>query len=526
MSGSNVVKLAELQQRAASEAPDGRDPREILQDLDALGAEPDLEQVEPLTAELVRTLGGAKQLSVTRIREEYVRLLTGRLHAPARFFDTALVDSAPAGTVSDSEQGRALVFENPTPWPEPVDGGELLADMKETIRRFAVLGEAALSVLALWIAHTCAFDIAWITPRLAITSPEKRCGKTLVLTLLRYLVAKPLMTANASPAAIFRCVEQVRPTLLIDEADTFLRGKDELRGILNSGHQRDGCVLRTVGDDHEPRAFATFAPAAIAMIGQLPDTLADRAIAIPMVRKKPSERVERLRMDRLGPFEELRRRALRWAVDSRDRLAQADPDVPSELNDRAADNWRILLAIADTAGGDWPALARQAAVECSSSKGDDLSARVQLLEDLRSLFVRTGSGRLFSREIVAELIEMEDRPWPEWKAGKPLTLRQLARLLQPFGVKPRHLRIEETMGRGYALEDLEEAFARYLVSPNRNKRNNPLESTSCEDSRSVTPGGPVTDREEGLEPMPTGVVTDVTDRDGGSARSPREVIEL
>ena len=471
MSGSNVIKLAELQDGATSEAASSREPEEILDELKELGDEPELAKVESLTAELARTLSETKQLKVAVYREKYVRTLTGKLSAPARFFDTALADSLPGGGGStDPEQGRALTFAHPPPWPQAVDGAELLGDLKDAFRRFVVLADAALTVLALWVVHTYAFDVAWITPRLAITSPEKRCGKTLVLTLLRYLVAKPLMTANASPAAIFRCVEDVRPTLLIDEADTFLRGKDELRGILNSGHQRDGCVLRTVGDDHEPRAFSTFSPSAIAMIGQLPDTLADRAIAVRMARKKTTERVERLRMDRLGPFEELRRRAQRWANDTRQLLEHADPEVPDELNDRAADNWRSLLAIADAAAGPWPALARQAAIETSSSKGDDLSARVRLLEDLQAVFERRSVNRLFSRDIVTELIGMEDRPWPEWKKGKPLTVRQLAILLPSRSASNRDISGSVNKpARGYQLEDFEDAFERYLVPANRNK---------------------------------------------------------
>lgn len=526
MSGSNIIKLAELQERS-SQATTTREPGDILQELEKLGEAPHLGQVETLTLELAQSLSHTTPLTIAVHRESYVRMLSGKLSAPARFFDTALAVSPSDDEALDREQGRALTFEDPLPWPTPVGGAEILGALKRALRRFVVLGEPALNSLALWVLHSYVFDVAWITPRLAITSPEKRCGKTLVLTLLRYLVSKPLMTANASPAAVFRCVESIRPTLLIDEADTFLRGKDELRGILNSGHQRDGCVLRTVGEDHEPRAFSTFSPCAIAMIGQLPDTLADRAIAVPMVRKKPSESVERLRMDRLGPFEELRRQASRWASDSREELARADPEVPAELNDRAADNWRALLAIADAAGDDWPAQARQAALATTSAKGeDDLSARARLLEDLRAVFERRDTDKLFSRDLVAELVQMEDRPWPEWKAGKPLTVRQLARLLQPFNVKPRHLRICETTGRGYWLDDFRDVFERYLASPARNNRNSSMESTLCEESRSVTATRPVTDPQERPEPEPQRDVTDVTDRTPDGQQARREVIEL
>ncbi len=526
MSPTNVERLAALQEKeAGAEGESGRDAEVILQDIGSLGDEPDLAEVAALSKELVRSLSGETRVSTAVAREKYIQLLGGKLSAPARFFDEALADSGMTRSSGPDgpEQGKALLFESPSPWPQEVHGAEVLGELMATLRRFVVLGEAALVALSLWTLHTYLFDTFWFTPRLAITSPEKRCGKTLVLSLLRQLVAKPLMSANASPAAIFRCVEKVRPTLLIDEADTFLHGKDELRGILNSGHQQDGCVLRTAGDDHEPRAFSTFAPAAIAMIGELPDTLADRSIDVRMARKKPQEKVERLRLDRLGPFEELRRRALRWATDSQETLAQADPDVPDELNDRAADNWRALLAIADAAGGDWPALARRAALETATSTDEDRSARIRLLEDLRGIF-GDGQSKRYSRDLVAQLTQMEDRPWPEWKAGKPLSLRQLARLLEPFGVKPKHLRIGKTTGRGYEKRDFEEVFERYLPSPIRNNRDIALESETYTTSRSVTTDRSVTDRQEALEPLYKGVVTDVTDREPGPAE--KEVIEL
>lgn len=527
MSGSsNVIRLAELQCREAPSEVE-REAEEILKDLEGLGDEPDLVEIERLTAELAHTLGKEKRLRAEMGRERFVRMLTGKVSAPARLFDSALRD---AGAIfiggAETEQGRLLTFEDPEPWPDPVDGTELLEELRTAFRRFVVLDESGLAVLALWVVHTYTFDAAWITPRLAVTSPEKRCGKTLVLTLLRHVVAKPLLSANASPAAIFRVVESVRPTLLIDEADTFLRGKDELRGILNSGHQQDGSVLRTVGEDHEPRAFSTFAPVAIAMIGQLPDTLADRAIAIRMARKRSSERVERLRLDRPGPFNELRRRVLRWATDVRERLARADPEVPGELHDRAADNWRPLLAIAEAAGGEWPALARRAAAETSSSNEEDQSARIQLLDDMRSMFERRGADKLFSRTIVEELVGMEERPWPEWKAGKPLTTRQLARLLKPFGIQPREVRIGTETSRGYRRAAFEEAFGRYLTDPIQNKRNSPLESETYARSGSETPMGDVSPSPEPLEPTKQGNVSDVSDRKEDEGQGPREVWKL
>ena len=163
------------------------------------------------------------------------------------------------------------------PWPYPVDGERLLEDLSQAITRHAGLPKgpedqpAGAYLVALWIMHTHAIDAANITPLLAITSPTQECGKSTVLKLVTRLSPLPLLASNISPAAVFRSIEKWQPTLIIDEADTFLKDNDELRGVLNSGHSRDTAfVVRTVGDDHDPRKFSTWAAKTIAMIGSLP----------------------------------------------------------------------------------------------------------------------------------------------------------------------------------------------------------------------------------------------------------------
>jgi putative DNA primase/helicase len=154
-----------------------------------------------------------------------------------------------------------------------VDGAELLNDLATAIRRHVVMAECQADTTALWAAHTYLLDCFGISPRLAITSPEKGCGKTTLLDVVSRLVWRPLPTANVTAAAIFRIIEAHRPALLIDEADTFLPDNEELRGVLNSSHRLGGAVIRTVGDDHEPRQFSTYSACAIALIGKLPGTL-------------------------------------------------------------------------------------------------------------------------------------------------------------------------------------------------------------------------------------------------------------
>ena len=221
-----------------------------------------------------------------------------------------------------------------------MDGEELLDELVAAFSRYLVLPASAAETMALWTVHTHAFGTAYIAPRLALLSPEKRSGKTLTLEILEKLVWRPLRTDGISGAAFSRTVDMASPTVLVDEADSFFtEGREDLRGVLNSGHRRGGHVIKCVGKDHEPRQFATFAPVAISMIGKLPwSTLEDRSIVIRMHRKTKDEQIESIRMDRTPDLDKLARRVARWAEDNLEALAEADPDPPGDLHDRAADN--------------------------------------------------------------------------------------------------------------------------------------------------------------------------------------------
>jgi putative DNA primase/helicase len=361
------------------------------------------------------------------------------------------------------KQGRALNLPEPEPWPDPVNGANVLDELSAIVRQYVVLSASAADTVALWVAHTYLIGAFGISPRLAITSPEKRCGKTTLLDVLARLVVRPLPTSNATTAAIFRVVEMEQPTLLIDEADTFLKEDSELRGILNSGHRQGGSVLRVVGENHEPRSFSTYSACAIALIGKLPETLTDRSVAIDLRRRRPDEQIEAFRFDRTGPLDRAARRAARWALDYANLVSGIDPTMPAGVYNRAADNWRPLLAIADAAGGGWPERARRAVKAAGAGAGDhDQSVRVMLLADIRNMFAKRNVDRLASADIVEGLVAIEGRPWPEWKAGKPITPTGLARQLARFGIKPDSHRIESRTPKGYLLAQFEDAFARYL----------------------------------------------------------------
>jgi putative DNA primase/helicase len=431
--------------------------------LGSLGKDPPADAVETAVRSLADSLNGSDPLRRAVARDGAIKLLKeAGVGGPARLLDAALSDS-PAN--HEEAESPKLTLSDPEPWDDDVDGAELLSGLQTVLETYLALPDGASTALTLWTVHSHAHEASTVSPIMAITSPQQRCGKTTLPFLLGALTPRPLTASNITGPALFRAVECYRPTLLVDEADSFVRDQEGLRGILNSGHHRGGAyVVRTVGDDHEPKPFSTWAPKAIALIGKLPDTLADRGIEIAMRRRGNADRIERLRLDRLSELEPLRRRCWTWAQGNLERLRTADPDIPSGLHDRAADNWRPLLAISDRAGGAWPERARRAAVLLSGQTEDEEAATL-LLGDLEKLFRERGDDQIRSSELVDALKKLEHRDWPEFRRGLPLTARGLARLLKPYGIGPRAMdwKGSHPKGtRGYRRSDFLDAWERYL----------------------------------------------------------------
>jgi len=349
------------------------------------------------------------------------------------------------------------------------DLAALLDDLSAFIPRYVVLTQAQADAAALRIVHTHALDAAEFTPYLHIHSPMLRSGKTLLLNVLNLLVSKPWMTGRVSGAVLVRKTDKEQPTLLLDESDTAFQAEPEyaeaLRGILNTGFQRTGCVSICVKDagDWGYRNFKTFSPKAIAGIGRLPQTIEDRSIPIELKRKRGDDHCERLRTRRVGPqAKALQERAARWAAQNAAGLREAEPLLPEELNDRQQDVCEPLLAIADRAGGDWPTRARSALVELFSNRRvQDTSPSLRLLLDIRSVFQRRATDRLPSRDLLKELVSDETAPWGEWR-GKSLSPTQLAAMVRPFGISPRDLRVGSQTLKGYFRSDFEDSWERYL----------------------------------------------------------------
>jgi len=367
----------------------------------------------------------------------------------------------------EASTGRSVSLPEVEPWPRPVSGDELLNDLAAVIRRHVVVAAAAADVVAAWALHTWVFERFAHRPRLAVTSPLKRCGKSTLLELLRLLCRRPLKADSISASGVFRTVEALSPvTLLIDEADTFLKDNEELRGVLNSGFERSGEVIRVVEirDEHRPVKFRTFAPVAIAAIKAIPGTIEDRSIPISMQLRGANEHVEKLRApgarERLA---ELASKAARWAAD-RTAYLNEDPPVPDALGDREGDVSVCLLAIADDAGGAWPERVRGGLItlfgrRAAEDRGIDIGAL--LLADIKVIFAELSATRRPSSEIVDRLGKMEHRPGSEWNAGRPMSAPRLARALAPFGVRPGTIRTGAGANqRGHYREAFEEAWER------------------------------------------------------------------
>ena len=350
------------------------------------------------------------------------------IKGPARLVDGFMPDPAPAT--------GSLTLDDVEPAAEPQDAAALLAELVTIFERHLVLPAGAAIVAASWVLHTWTLDAACFTPRLVVKSPTKRCGKSLLLEVLDALAARAITAANISSAVLFRAIEAFRPSLLVDEADSFLGDDEALRGVLNAGFRYDGLVLRCDGDDLEPRAFRCFAPVAIAAIGVLPATLVDRAFTIEMARKGRAEKVarfDRRARSRLAP---LRPRLARWAKDALEELREAAPEVPEALNDRQRDIAEPLIAIADQAGGEWPEKVREAILRLCSASGDDGDRRERLLAAVWGLFAAGTEKFITIKEAVRRLTEDEESEWGEAaRDGKPITTRWLARWLSPFGLK-------------------------------------------------------------------------------------------
>lgn len=367
--------------------------------------------------------------------------------------------------MSESTPQAGMTVSPPLPEQAPVDGAQTLENAVHTFKKYTVQQSPHEYVaLALYVAYThaaVAFDYA---PRLLVTSAEKRSGKSRTLEIIGELCHRPLKTANASTAAIYRSIQPGEPiTLIFDEADTLFGTKmkaeqnEDLRGLINAGFQKGMPVIR-VENFKDPVSYESFSPAVMAAIGKLPDTITDRAINIRVRRRKPSERVTPYRLRQRFELNAIRDDLSAWITPHIDQLGQMEPPTP--LEDRAADLWEPLLAVADLAGGEWPSRARHAALyftEQAAVNDQESSTGIELLRDVKQVLELVKGPFVASRQLLDYLQGMEDSRWAE----EALTARGLASRLKPYSIFPT----SNGTVRGYRVATFHDVFDRYLTPP-------------------------------------------------------------
>jgi hypothetical protein len=366
------------------------------------------------------------------------------------------------------------------------DGAALLGRLANALQFYVAWpSDESVTATTLWIAATHAQPAWQHATRLNLTSRVKRCGKSRALDVIEATSYRPMIAVNISPAALVRSIGDDPPTLLLDEVDTIFGKKasdssEDLRGILNAGHQRNRPYIRCVGVGTAQRAeaFPSFAMAALAGIGRLPDTIADRSIVIRMRRRRPGEDVAPFRIRSDVPWlNRLGEQLGVWVRGNMERLANAQPDMP--VTDRAADCWESLVAIADLAGGAWPDAARKTAevFTAEAERADAGSSMgLRLLADLQTLFtIRAQNGSpmlnadgqpqmyqgLFTDSILSGLWGMSESPWNIYY-GRQMSARDLASLLATFDVESKNVRLGSDVRKGYLAADLWDAWQRYV----------------------------------------------------------------
>lgn len=407
---------------------------------------------------------------------------------------------------------EAAVRANPFPViarrDEPVDARAFLHQLRGFLQRYLILPDHAAEAITLWIVHTYLIGIADYTPYLLVSSPVRECGKSTLLELLQHLAYRAQYTGGITAAALYRRIDRLQPTFLIDELDTRLRGDggEALRGVLNTGFHRNGKVTVCSGDNHDERDFGTFCAKVLAGIGRPWDTVVSRAIPIRLNRatREELQSLTRIRGDRIGevcrPYQE---GLLRLAEDIEAAVRESDPEVPERLSARQSDVWRPLLGIADAVGGDWPQLARVAARALHDVPEPEGDVGLLLLADVRDFLVQQGHPAVVSSaDLLTHLVTREDRPWPEYRNHRdPLSARGLASLFGRFDVSPRTHRSGASTVKGYSAAELSPLFEKYLPTPPSGASVTSVTSVTSSESQSA------------------GGVTDVTDTSGGVGRS-------
>jgi hypothetical protein len=364
--------------------------------------------------------------------------------------------------------GGEISTEKTEPWHDPVNTAELLQDCSNKICKHVVIQGHQVTAAVLWDAHAWLYDhdVPTHSPILAVTSAEADSGKSTLVVVVGRMAPRFSLNIEITGPTLYRTVDATKPTLGLDEADDLFHRRSDLRHIVNAGWTRGAKIPRQVnaGGVWTTVHFDPFTPKAIALLGRnLPPPTRTRCIELRMLPKRREEQVEPFNQADDAEFAVLRRKFARWSADHATALKDAKPIMPSGLNNRAAANWKLLLAIAELAGGPWPERATEAAERLTRS-GRRPSDGVRLLAAFRDMFAASRK-EITSENVVAELRKDPTSIWADYNRGGPITQRQVALLLDAYDIHPVPLhptRRKDFARQGYKLEQFVDAFARYL----------------------------------------------------------------
>jgi hypothetical protein len=358
------------------------------------------------------------------------------------------------------------------PWPEPVDGYELVEEIYTAIEKCIYLTSEQILAITYWVLHTYFIRTKGkqqafrYSPILLLTSWLYGCGKTVLQDLLTEMSNKSQKAANISISSLFRLLQSKQPALFLDEIDTYFPNRDELIGILNAGYdERVGTVLRqsSKGNDwSKTEEFAVWGAKCLAGIGSQVATLESRSIKIQLVRKPTQHKLARLHdviaQDR-ELFLNIRRKCVRFAIDNEEALIRQQPAYSDKLSDRANDCWSGLFKLAALIGGDIQKL-QDAAIKLSSSSGPEKSEFEEFLLDLKPFVESFPHSRIPSNALVEYLRSLEDRPY----RYKGFSAYDLASKLRPHGIGPVQMRAEGSNRnvKGYEKAELLQLISKYL----------------------------------------------------------------
>lgn len=412
------------------------------------------EQSTETTKETIARLAALHLLDYDQVRIDESKKLNCR---------PATLDSLVRSERKNSTTEESLV-EQTEPYHAAVNMPDLLDEIRATFNRHAILPQHADVALTLWCCFSWFIEAVHFAPILIIRAPESECGKTTVKDIVEMFVRRPLSSEGVTVAALFRVVEQEMPTLLLDDCDSWLLRdpNDERHSLINSGHKRGGRVLRCVGDNHDLKAFSTYCAKALAFIGKSKDTLHNRSVEIVLRKKLPGERIESTRSIDRSSIELIRSKLARLEIDYLAAVADARPSLPPGIDNRAADNWRQLLAVADVAGEEWPELGRKAAAALTKDKEPVVSASAEMLADIQQVFESKGMSRIRTTELVEALCADPEAGWQTYNHGRPITPRQVAKRLSDYGIRSETIRFGYELAKGYKLDQFSDVFERYL----------------------------------------------------------------